>query len=148
MEKWAKLDEQFQNWSPRLRDDLRIGAKESNKLATTIALELSQIPEEKAKEVRGGSVIPFEDRIKELTAFQAFMDYVHRATDPRPAIVRAQVILQNYVCFVYLGECFKTLRALLPTETTTRKCCAFLTDNPVCISKCRSPWELEVQRRL
>jgi len=64
MEKWAKLDEQFQNWSPRLRDDLRIGAKESNKLATTIALELSQIPEEKAREVRGRSVIPFEAWIR------------------------------------------------------------------------------------
>jgi hypothetical protein len=56
----------------------------------THRLELSRIPEEKAKEVRGRSVIPFEDRIRELTAFQAFMKQVNTLSDTRPIRVRAE----------------------------------------------------------
>ena len=47
-------------------------------------------------------------------------------------MTRAQVITQNYVCFVYLGEaCFKVLRKVSAPNSVTRRCCSFLTDNPV-----------------
>jgi hypothetical protein len=59
------------------------------------------------------------------------MDYARRAPAPGPALVRAQVILQNYICFVYLDDWFKTLRGSLPAESTTGKCCVFLTNGPV-----------------
>jgi|SRR5579859_3273701 len=132
MKEWAKLDTQFHGWSPRLRDDLGIGKEESAALATTIASDVGKLPKEALQHASSDSTIHFNERVHELTAFQAFMDFVHRAAAPGPAIVRAQVILQNYICFVYLGDsCFRTLRKLLPSESTAKKCCVFLTDNPV-----------------
>ncbi len=59
------------------------------------------------------------------------MDLV-RDSRPHPAVVRAQVITQNYICFVYLGDsCFTVLKKELPSGSTAKKCCKFLTDNPV-----------------
>lgn len=60
------------------------------------------------------------------------MDLVRGATEPHPVVVRAQVVYQNYICFVYLGEsCFNVLKKELPSGSTAKKCCKFLTDNPV-----------------
>ena len=59
------------------------------------------------------------------------MDIAHNL--PRnPCITRAQVIVQNYVCFVYLGEaCFKNLKKYLEPGSVAKKCCNFLVNNPV-----------------
>ncbi|MGD0092100.1 MAG: hypothetical protein ABSE73_19475 [Planctomycetota bacterium] len=125
------LDRQMLQWSSRLRDDLSILAPESNRLASTIAREVGSLSSEAKQRVEDASVVPIEDRVEELRAFQAWMDIV-RASTPPPPVVRAQVIVQNYICFVYLGEaCFTVLRKELPTGSATRKCCKFLTDNPV-----------------
>jgi hypothetical protein len=72
-----------------------------------------------------------KERLDELKAFQDWMDWASAA--PRdPAIVRAQVITQNYVCFVYLRDsCFIELGKRLPTESTAKKCCGFLTADTV-----------------
>jgi hypothetical protein len=49
-----------------------------------------------------------------------------------PFVARAQVIVQNYICFVYLGDsCFTVLKKHSPEGSATKKCCSFLTDNPV-----------------
>jgi hypothetical protein len=126
------LNKQMQQWSARLRDDLRIGPPESNQLATTIAREVASLSSIAKTEVKDASQIPLEKRIEELVAFQGWMDIVHTARDPRPAVVRAQVVYQNYICFVYLGEsCFNVLKKALPSGSTAKKCCQFLTDNPV-----------------
>ena len=59
------------------------------------------------------------------------MDFA-RTVSHKPEIVRAQVIVQNYVCFVYLGNgLFKALRRQAGRDSVTKKCCKFLTDNPV-----------------
>lgn len=42
---WRHLDEQMQQWSTRLRDDLKIEPPESNRLATTIAAEVAALPD-------------------------------------------------------------------------------------------------------
>lgn len=123
------LDKQMQAWSTRLRDDLRIGPPESNRLATTIAEEVSALTEDAKQRARDASQIPLRTRIEELTGFQAFMDHVEGTV---PAVVRAQVVYQNYICFVYLGEsCFGVLKKELPPTSTARKCVRFLTDNPM-----------------
>jgi len=126
------LDTQMQQWSTRLRDDLRIGPPESNQLATTITKEVASLSEDGKQRVRGASQIPLTIRIKELTAFQGWMDLVHTTSEPHPVVVRAQVVYQNYICFVYLGEsCFNVLKKELPSGSAAKKCCKFLTDNPV-----------------
>jgi len=59
------------------------------------------------------------------------MDLVHD-NPGHPGLTRAQVIAQNYISFVYLGDaCFKTIRKCAPTGSVTKRCCRFLTDNPV-----------------
>jgi hypothetical protein len=125
------LDSQMQQWSTRLRDDLGILSSESNRLASTIATEVSSLEHEVKQRVRDASLIPLETRIEELQAFQGWMDLV-QGLGPNPFVVRAQVITQNYLCFVYLGEaCFTVLRKVAPQGSATKKCCGFLTDNPV-----------------
>lgn len=64
-------------------------------------------------------------------AFQIFMDIVHKS-EKHPAIVRAQVIVQNYICFVYLTDsCFSVLRKHVSNESACKKCCNFLVNNPI-----------------
>ncbi len=129
---WKHLDEQMQQWSTRLRDDLSIWPPESNRLATTIAGEVAALPNDIELRVRESSLIPLSTRTEELVAFQAFWDMIHQSGGPPPSVVRAQVIYQNYICFVYLNEaCFSVRRKELPVGSSSRKCCTFLTDNPV-----------------
>lgn len=126
------LDKQMQQWSTRLRDDLRIGPPESNQLATTITREVAALSDEAKDRAREASQIPLKIRIEELVAFQGWMDHVHARTEPHPVVIRAQVVYQNYICFVYLSEsCFNVLKKELPSGSTAKKCCKFLTDNPV-----------------
>jgi hypothetical protein len=54
------------------------------------------------------------------------------SSKPSPFIVRAQVITQNYICFVYLPEsCFQILSKKLPSGSVGRKCAKFLSDGRV-----------------
>jgi hypothetical protein len=66
----ADLDRQMQQWSTRLRDDLRIGPPESNQLATTIAKEAAALSDDAKLRIREASRIPLKIRIEELEAFQ------------------------------------------------------------------------------
>jgi hypothetical protein len=126
-----RLDEQMRSWSTRLRDDLSILPPASNCLASTIASEVSALSSDAKQRAKDKTRIPLAARLEELNAFQMWMDSI-RGSDPIPAVIRAQVITQNYICFVYLGEaCFTALMRELPSASTAKKCCKFLTDNPV-----------------
>lgn len=120
----------MQFWSKRLLE-LRIDEDESKKLATTIASQIRWLPATVKKEIQSSSPFDIRKRYDELIAFQSWMDIVHSAPQ-HPAIVRAQVIVQNYICFVYLNEsCFKILKKHLPDNCAAKKCCNFLINNPV-----------------
>src|SRR5262245_34549928 len=106
---WPKLDAQMRRYSPILRDDLSIDASASNHLATSIAQECAALPADAVTEIRAQDIVGIDIRLEELVAFQAFMDLAG-SIPAHPALTRAQVITQNYLCFVYLGEsCFKIL---------------------------------------
>jgi hypothetical protein len=125
------MDEQMRHWSARLRDDLKIVPPESDVLASSIAREVQCLSFEARERVRTASMIPLGARLEELMAFQKWMDLLHESS-PHPAVTRAQVITELYVCFVYLGEaCFGVLRKELPNGSVAKKCCRFLTENPV-----------------
>jgi hypothetical protein len=131
MSDWSILDVQMRQYSPRLRDDLRIEVDASNYPATTVANECAALPIEALTEIRAQDVVGLYARLEELTAFQSFMDLAH-SIPSHPSVVGAQVITQNYVCFVYLGEsCFKILQRHMRSTSATRRCCGFLTDNPI-----------------
>ncbi|HEX8947493.1 MAG TPA: hypothetical protein VF790_00955 [Dissulfurispiraceae bacterium] len=126
-----KIDSQMQYWSRRLIDELLLDEEESKKLATTIAAQVRWLPTAAKQEIRNSSPFDIRKRYDELIAFQSWMDIVN-SSPKHPAIVRAQVIVQNYICFVYLNEtCFKVLRKYLPNNCTAKKCCNFLINNPV-----------------
>lgn len=127
----AILDNQMIQWGTKLRDDIGISLESSKNLATTVASEISALPSESKQRIIESSPIDIEKRLDELIAFQGWMDYAH--SHPRnPYITRAQVITEIYVCFVYLGESwFRVIRQEMNSQSTTKKCCKFLTDNPI-----------------
>lgn len=128
---WEHLDRQLQRFSPSLREHLNIRAPDSNSVATRIAADLVQLQAEQLSSILGDDPIQATARRDELLAYQAFTDRVHAGT-PDPPTTRALVLVQNYICFVYLGDAlFKRLKKELPSGSVTKKCCKFLTDNPV-----------------
>jgi hypothetical protein len=125
------LDIQMLAWSKRLISELTIKEEESQKLATTIASEVRWLPKEAKNEIINASPVDIRYTYEELLAFQGFMDIVHKS-EKHPSVVRAQVIVQNYICFVYLNEnCFNVLRKHVSNGSACKKCCNFLVNNPV-----------------
>lgn len=125
------LDTQIAKHSARLVSEVGLDASAVERLATTIAADLRFLPVEAKAQILSSSPVDVAARLDELTAFQSFMDQL-RGTKPHPAVVRAQVLYQNYICFVYLGEaCFRVLATAAPTGSAARKCSRFLTDNPI-----------------
>jgi hypothetical protein len=127
---WQSLDRQMHPWGTRLRDDLRLAPAQAGSLATSISGEVESVTASVKDRLRRASPIPLSCRLDELIAFQAWMDMAHEAA--HPAINRAQVITQNYVCFAYLKESwFEALHELLPSGTVTSSCCEFLLSEPL-----------------
>ena len=125
------LDRQMRAWSKRLITELKIKEEETHKLATTIAGEVRWLSKEAKSEIIEASPVDIKHRYEELLAFQNWMDIVHKS-EKHPAVVRAQVIVQNYICFVYLNEsCFNVLRKHVSNGSACKKCCNFLVNNPV-----------------
>jgi hypothetical protein len=126
------LDAQLAKFRKELGEFVGLESDVIAKVATTVAAELRFLPPEAKSSIIQSSPVTIEDRLSELTAFQAFMDLSTASRRPNPAFVRAQVLYQNYVCFVYLGEAlFKILSKSAPPASVTRRCARFLTDNPV-----------------
>ena len=125
------LDKQMTAWSKRLMTELKIKEEDAQKLATTIASEIRWLSIEVKREIIEASPVDIKQRYEELLAFQNWMDIANKS-EKNPAIARAQVIVQNYICFVYLNEsCFNILRKHLPSGSASKKCCDFLVNNPV-----------------
>jgi hypothetical protein len=128
---WHALDTQLAHWSDRLVHDLKISEDESRRLATNISSEVRFLPKTAKDGVAAASPISVADRLQELHAFQGWMDTVHQSPQS-PYVIRAQVLTQNYICFLYLPEsCFRVLSKVTPAESVTRKCAQFLTNNPI-----------------
>ncbi len=131
MNDWTILDNQMRSFAPYFRDELKITPPESNALASSLFEEINAIPTTELAPLLSEQYVHPSDRLDELKAFQSFMDILNTA--PRHlGLTRAQVITQNYISFVYLGDaCFKTLKKCSPSGSVTKRCCKFLTDNPV-----------------
>lgn len=127
---YERLDEQMKTFLPALTAEVGLRADETGKVGTMIAAEVRFLDSPSRAAVLAASPVPLEARLEELVAFQEWMDLASGARNP--VVVRAQVIVQNYVCFVYLSEaCFRALRKVSKAGSVTRRCCEYLTDNPV-----------------
>lgn len=127
-DRWTTIDRQLRAYAPFVRDELKIVTHDSEHLATALARELGELTPDELASLVANDLVPPSDRLDELRAFQAWMD-IARDASKHPAVIRAQVITQNYICFVYLGDAlFKALRNAMPTGSVTKKCSKFLTD--------------------
>lgn len=90
-------------------------------LATTIREEIASLDETVTSRLRLSVLIPPERYVEELTAFQAWMDIAH-ANAGNPVIVRAQVMTELYVAFVWLRDSL-----MKPTATAVSDQSAFAT---------------------
>ena len=79
-----ELDNQMHQWSARLRDEVGLSSLESQQLASVIAGEVLALPTDFKQRVRDASLIPLENRVEELRAFQTWMDLVGQSR-PHPA---------------------------------------------------------------
>jgi len=125
------LDAQMSQWGSKLSNIVKIPSQFHKHLGTVIASEITVLAQESKERIITTSPVSIDNRLDELVAFQGWMDFSNQNIG-NPYIIRAQVITEIYVCFVYLGESlFKAIRHECPPNTITKKCCRFLTDNPV-----------------
>lgn len=128
---WQHLDTQMQAFSAHLTSKVKLSPEIAAKLATNIAADVRLLSPEQKAEIRAASPIPLEDRLAELQAFQGWMDQACTVRN-NPFVTRAQVLSQNYICFVYLPEaCFRVLAKACPSGTAAKKCSQFLSNNPL-----------------
>lgn len=128
---WQHLDSQMNHWSSRLVAEVKLSPDAVVCLATTIASDVRFLHVEEKEKIKQATPVQFELRLEELRAFQAFMDQASLMRD-NPGVTRAQVIVQNYICFVYLPEsCFRVLAKVAQSGSAARKCATFLCNNPI-----------------
>jgi len=128
---WIELDKQMAKWSERLISEVGVSKEDSFKLATKIASDVRFLPKGAKDQIIAASPVEISHRLEELRAFQGWMEMA-RQSRTSPFIVRAQVITQNYICFVYLPEsCFRILSKTAASGSTARKCAQFLSNNPI-----------------
>ena len=126
------LDRQLYPYSDRLKEDVGIDKIHLDSICSTIYSELGQLSNENLLEIELASPISLKLRIEELTAFNMMMDRVNIQLSKYPEIVRSQVIVQNYIAFVYLKDnCFEVTKKIMPSGTLTRRIYQFLLNNPV-----------------
>lgn len=128
---WTNLDKQMQPFASRLTSEINLTPETTCMLATTIARDVRFLSTEQKARIRDASPVPLEDSLAELKAFQGWMEQASSIQN-NPFVTRAQILSQNYICFVYLPEgCFRALAKVCPNKSATRKCSQFLINNPV-----------------
>src|SRR3970040_85831 len=96
---WDHIDNQMKAYRTKLMDDLGLDSIASNNLATAISLEIDNLSQSQMEEVKNTfTPIPIELVFEEINAFQQWMDLSTKIKGP--LVTRAQVIVQNYICFL------------------------------------------------
>ncbi len=127
-----QLDKQLYYFKDRLKDNIGVDPKYLSSICTTIYEELNQLSTESLLEIEAASPVSLKLRIEELKAFNMMMDRVNSQFKKYPEIVRSQVIVQNYIAFVYLKDnCFEITKKVMSSGTLLRRICKFLLNNPV-----------------
>lgn len=120
------LDRQVERFKSRLIDDVHLTSEEASKVSTLCAADVRFLPGEVKAEIAAASEVPVSARYQELLAFQAWSDIVQRSERP-PPVVRAQVVVQNYICFLYLKDaCFEVLAQRAAENSVVGRCSKYL----------------------
>ncbi|MDB5984752.1 MAG: hypothetical protein JWQ69_5767 [Pseudomonas sp.] len=128
---WTIIDSQMDRYRDRLTAQVGLLPEISLRVASTIAGDVKALSADQRLSFHAQSPVPIAARLDELLAFQGWMDLAHHLS-PDPHVTRAQVLCQNYICFLYLPEaCFRHLAKVCPQGSTARRCGKFLSNNPV-----------------
>jgi hypothetical protein len=130
MSDWIHLDLQMARWAGRLRDDVLVSSSDCAALASAMAAELTASTDPMIRRLADRSPVPLRSRLDELVAFQSFADLARDI--PSPPLVRAQVIAQCYVCFVYLKDnWFDSLTETFADSASVSRVARYLTTGRV-----------------
>ena len=126
-----KLNRQLVAYRDRLCSDVGLNSDEASKVATLVAADIRFLSPEVKAEIKAASPVPISARLDELVAFQAWMDLAS-SIPKQPAITRTQVVVQNYVCFVYLKEaCFEVVAKRAAPNSVAARCSNYLSRGAV-----------------
>jgi hypothetical protein len=125
------LNRQLIVFRDRLIDDVGLSSEEASKVCTLVAADTRFLPPETKAQIKAASPVAISARLDELIAFQAWMDLAN-SIQSHPAITRAQVVVQNYVCFVYLKDaCFEIVAKHAAPHSVAARCADYLTRGAV-----------------
>jgi hypothetical protein len=125
------LDQQLAVFDADLRRLVGLTVDEARKVATLVAADVRFLPKDVKAEIEAASPVPLSARRDELIAFQSWNDFA-RSIKANPSITRAQVIVQNYVCFSYLKDaCFEVVARKAAEGSVAARCSRFLTSGSV-----------------
>jgi hypothetical protein len=125
------LDKQLAAFKTQLEEQIGLTAEESTKVSTLVAADVRFLPPTVKAEIVAASPVPLGLRLDELVAFQKWSELAS-SIKGNPAVTRAQVIVQNYICFVYLKDaCFEVLARRAPNGSVAARCAGFLSRGAV-----------------
>jgi hypothetical protein len=124
------LDVQMRQHATRLKQDVGLDSDQACSFATSICKDFRPLVTLARERFAEASAIPLPARYEEVLGFQLFSDFCNSLRKVPPGVVRARVLAQNYVCFVYLPEfLFREARKLSRPGTTLHKSTEYLTNN-------------------
>ncbi len=107
-----------------------IYASVRDRLASTIYAEVRSLDDASVNRLRGAMPIPPERYVEEMLAFQKWTE-VARQNRRDPFVVRARVMTELYVAFVWLRDSVRVpVREAVGEGTTTWTVCHFLESGP------------------
>lgn len=125
------LDRQLAKFRDRLCNEVGLTPTEAGKVATLVAAEIRFLPLDAKAEIRAASPVPISARFDELVSFQAWSDFA-TSVEGQPAITRASVVVQNYVCFVYLKDaCFEIVAKRAAADSVAYRAATYLSRGAV-----------------
>ena len=134
-----KLNRQLAAYRDRLCSDVGLNSDEASKVATLVGADIRFLSPEVKSEIKAASPVPISARLDELVAFQAWMDLAS-SIPKQPAITRTQVVVQKYVCFVYLKDaCFEVVAKRAAPNSVAARCSNYLSRARCVISVMRFP---------
>lgn len=123
-----QLDEQLAQFELRLIDEVGVGKDNVYRVCSTVASEMEQVHTDAIRQIENQSPVKLKHRYNELVGFQRMMDCIGGLTTVDAGLIRAQVIAQNYICFVYLKDgFFRSIQQVIPNHAVCYRCCHFLT---------------------
>lgn len=125
------LDRQISKFGKKLKNEVELTTKESLKVATLVAADVRFLPPKVKAEIVAASPVPIAARLEELIVFQNWSELASSITQT-PTVTRAQVIVQNYICFVYLKDaCFEILHKRAIHGSVAFRCAGYLSQGSV-----------------